>query len=219
MVCKMKQILTSMPLLLKGLFLTVEVGIFSIALGLSLGLVLGVLSSNRMKIPVLSSCVHVYVSVMRGTPIFVQILLVYFALPTLIKINFSPSAAGILALGCNSAAYISEIVRCGMNAVGTGQWEAAYVLGYSKPQTLSSVILPQVLKQTLPALTNEITSLIKLTSLLMVIGVPELTKVGKDIVARQLDPMAIYLCIAVMYYLLTTSVGMLSHKLEEKLEK
>jgi ABC-type amino acid transport system permease subunit len=134
------------------------------------------------------------------------VLIVYYALPELIGISFSPFIAGILALGLNSTAYISEIVRGGINAIPEGQWEAAYVVGLNPWQTLRGIILPQMIRMTLPSLTNELTALIKETSILMMIGVAELTKISKDIVSRELDPMTIYLTAAVLYLAMTSGV-------------
>ena len=113
-------------------------------------------------------------------------------------------------------AYISEIVRGGINAIPEGQWEAAYVIGLKPWKRLQGIILPQMLRITLPSLTNELTALIKETSILMVIGVAELTKVSKDIVARELDPMTIYLAAAVLYLVMTSSVSALLLNITQK---
>src|SRR6202000_1452775 len=99
-----------------------------------------------------------------GTPIFVQVLICYYALPEVLGISLSPFVAGVLALGINSTAYISEIVRGGINAIPEGQWQAAYVLGLSRSKTLQGIVLPQMFRIILPSLTNELTSLIKETS-------------------------------------------------------
>jgi ABC-type amino acid transport system permease subunit len=134
-------------------------------------------------------------------------LIAYYALPEILGITLSPFTAGVAALGVNSTAYISEIVRGGINAIPEGQWEAASVIGLSPAKTLRWVILPQTLRMTLPSLINELTALIKETSILMVIGVAELTKVSKDIVARELDPMTIYLAAAALYLLMTSGIA------------
>jgi ABC-type amino acid transport system permease subunit len=157
-----------------------------------------------------------FVWIVRGTPLFVQVLIVYYALPELIGVSFSPFIAGVIALGINSMAFISEIVRGGINAISEGQWEAAYVIGLGPLHTLKGIILPQMVRITLPGLTNELTALIKETSILMVIGVAELTKVSKDIVTRELDPMTIYLAAAVFYLLMTSSVSLVVQQMQKR---
>jgi polar amino acid transport system permease protein len=159
---------------------------------------------------------NTFVWVVRGTPLFVQILIVYYALPEVIGLSFTPFTAGVIALGINSTAYISEIVRGGINAIPEGQWEAAYVIGLNPLQILQGIVLPQALRITLPGLTNELTALIKETSILMVIGVAELTKVSKDIVARELDPMTIYLAAALIYLTMTSLASWTTQGLQKR---
>lgn len=203
-------IIKSLPFLLKGALNTFYIAIVAIALGLCGGLVVGVLNCNKMRWQPLSFILSSFIWVIRGTPLFVQVLIVYYALPEVLQISLSPFSAGVIALGVNSTAYISEIVRGGVNAIPEGQWEAAYVLGLNPLKTLQGIILPQVLRITLPSLTNELTALIKETSILMMIGVAELTKVSKDIVARELDPMTIYLLAAAVYLAMTSAVALLT---------
>lgn len=206
----------SLPLLLKGVLATVEIAIVAIAIGLVGGLLFGILNCRKIHIPYVSLLIDGFVWVIRGTPLFVQVLIIYYALPELIGFSFSPFTAGVIALGINSTAYISEIVRAGIDAIPDGQWEAAYVLGLRPSQVLRGIILPQMFRITLPGLTNELTSLIKETSILMVIGVAELTKVSKDIVARELDPMTIYLTAAFLYLCLTSGISVLAQQLQKR---
>ena len=171
------------PILLKGAWFSLQIATFSLAIGLIFGLILGILNCNTLKVPIISQIISSFVLIIRGTPVYVQVLIIYFALPELIGINLSPFVAGILALGINSTAYITEIIRCGINAISQGQWDAAYVLGYSKYKTLKHIIIPQMFKNVSPILTNESVTLVKETSLLSSIGVIELTKIGKNIIA------------------------------------
>lgn len=171
-------------------------------------MLVGILNCNKLCNPYLSIVLNAFVWVIRGTPLFVQVLIVYYALPEVLGISLSPFAAGVVALGVNSTAYISEVVRGGINAIPEGQWEAAYVIGLNPWKTLQGIILPQMFRITLPSVTNELITLIKETSILMVIGVAELTKVSKDIVSRELDPMTIYLAAAGLYLLMTSSVAL-----------
>lgn len=205
-------------LLLQGAKSTLEVTCVSLSLGALMGVVLGILNSHKWRNPAMGNLIHLFVSLIRGTPLFVQVLIFYFALPEILNIHLSPFTAGILALGLNSSAYISEIVRCGIDSIPEGQWEAAFVLGYGRFLTTFYIIIPQMLRNVLPALTNEVTALIKETSILMVIGVSELTKVGRDIVSRELDPLKIYLFVAVIYYTMTTAASSLLHFVERRLK-
>jgi His/Glu/Gln/Arg/opine family amino acid ABC transporter permease subunit len=209
-------ILHSLPFLLKGAIVTIQLACIAISAGLCGGLAIGVMNCRKMPFPKLQMILQSFVWIIRGTPLFVQVLIVYYALPELLGISFSPFMAGVIALGLNSTAYISEIVRGGIDAIPDGQWEAAYVLGFNPMQTLKGIILPQMFRITLPSLTNELTSLIKETSILMVIGVAELTKVSKDIVARELDPMGIFLTAGMIYLILTSSIAYFNHKLQKR---
>ncbi len=156
----------SLPLMLKATVMTIKIACVSIVIGTIFGTLFGILNCRRLRLPLLAHAIDVYIIVIRGTPIYVQILIAYFALPDLLGINLSPFSAGVLALGANSVAYVAEIVRAGINSIRPGQWDAAYVLGYSLPTTLRSIILPQMLRNVLPALTNESIVLIKETSLI-----------------------------------------------------
>lgn len=206
----------SIPLMLHGAWITIQLAVASIAIGLCGGVVIGVLNCNKMSHSFSKIVLNGFVWIVRGTPLFVQVLIVYYALPELLGVSFSPFIAGVIALGVNSMAFISEIVRGGINAIPEGQWEAAYAIGLSPLDTLKGIILPQMVRITLPGLTNELTALIKETSILMVIGVAELTKVSKDIVTRELDPMTIYLAAAVFYLLMTSGVSLVVQQMQKR---
>lgn len=213
---KYSTLIKSLPFLLQGALATFETALVSIAIGLCGGIVIGVLNCNKMRNPFSRVVLNSFVWIIRGTPLFVQVLIVYYALPEVIGISLSPFTAGVIALGINSMAYISEIVRGGINTIPEGQWEAAYVVGLKPLQTLQGIILPQMLRINLPGLTNELTALIKETSILMVIGVAELTKVSRDIVARELDPMTIYLAAAVLYLVMTSSASLFAQYTQKR---
>lgn len=210
-------LLDSLPTMMKSALVTIEIALVAILFGFCLGMLFGILNCRKLRLKAVSVGIDAFVWMIRGTPLFVQLLIIYYALPELIGFSLSPFTAGVIALGINSTAYISEIVRGGIDAIPTAQWEAAHVLGYSKRQTLQAVIIPQMLKHVLPSLTNELTTLIKETSILMVIGVAELTKASKDIVARELDPMTIYLAAAALYLLMTSGVAFATQKLQKRL--
>jgi His/Glu/Gln/Arg/opine family amino acid ABC transporter permease subunit len=200
-------LIKSLPLLLKGVLMTVQIFLLSIGIGFCGGLFVGILNCRKLRSPIISYFLSGLVWMIRGTPLFVQVLIFYYALPEMLGISLSPFVAGVMALGINSTAYVSEIVRGGIDSVPDGQWEAAYVLGLKPWQTLKGIILPQMAQVSLPSLTNELTTLVKETSILMVIGVAELTKVSKDIVARELDPMTIYLATAALYLVITSLIS------------
>src|SRR3989338_3722358 len=140
-----------LPLLLKASLITLQASALGTVFGLAAGILLGVFNSERLKKLGISQIIDLYVAVIRGTPIFVQLLIVYFALPEILGIDIPPLAAGVTALGLNSSAYLSEIIRGSINAIPVGQWEAAETLGYSRTQSLRYIILPQAIKHALPA--------------------------------------------------------------------
>lgn len=215
----MTHFLHHFPHLLKGVAVTLQISTISIALGLMGGVAVGVINCDKISTPFLRRFFSGFVWVIRGTPLFVQVLIIYYALPEVIGISFSPFTAGVIALGINSTAYISEIVRGGINAIPGGQWDAAWVLGLNRSKTLRGIILPQVFNNCLPSITNELTSLIKETGILMVIGVAELTKASRDIVVRELDPITIYLTAAAFYLALTSGISFLTHQLQKRYPK
>jgi polar amino acid transport system permease protein len=209
-------LMQSLPFLFQGALATLQIALVAIVIGLCGGVVVGVLNCNKLRNPISDIILRSFVWVIRGTPLFIQALIAYYALPEVLGISLSPFTAGVIALGINSTAYISEIVRAGINAIPEGQWEAAYVLGLKPSKTLQGIILPQMTRNILPSLTNELTALIKETSVLMVIGVAELTKVSKDIVSRELDPMTIYLAAAAIYLVMTSGVSLIAHYTEKR---
>lgn len=209
-------LIKSLPFLFQGALATIEIAFVSILIGLCGGIAIGILNSNKMRNLISKIAFNGFVWTIRGTPLFVQVLIIYYALPEILGISLSPFIAGVTALGINSMAYISEIVRGGINAIPEGQWEAAHVIGLKKWQTFQGIILPQMLRINLPGLTNELTALIKETSILMVIGVAELTKVSRDIVARELDPMTIYLAAAFFYLVMTSSASLFAQYAQKR---
>jgi L-cystine transport system permease protein len=143
-----------------------------------------------------------YVSVFRGTPLLVQLFVIYYGLPG-IGIEFTPVTAGILALSLNAGAYLSESLRGAILGIGKGQWHAGFSLGLTYPQTLGLVILPQALRTAVPAMSNTLISLIKDTALVSVITVTELMLVTKELIAVTFRPLPLYVAAAVVYWLLS----------------
>lgn len=208
-------ILHSLPLLLNGLFNTLIVASVGLSIGIIGGIVCGLLSCNKYK-SWYTFPITIYVLVIQGTPVFLQLLLVYFAVPAAIGINFSALTAGIITLGVNSIAYITEIMRGGINAINNGQWEASYVLGLSTSATIKKIILPQVAPIVFLPLVNESTTLLKETSIMATIGLCELTQIGMNISARTLDPITTYTVIGGIYLVITLIITCCTKFLERK---
>ncbi|MFO1257479.1 MAG: amino acid ABC transporter permease [Gammaproteobacteria bacterium] len=209
-------VIKSLPLLGQGAIITLKICTISIVVGLMVGTVFGVLNSKYVACQIGKQLIQAYVALIRGTPLFVQLLIIYFGLPSMLHVEISAELSGIIALSCNSAAYLSEIVRGGLNHLPTGQYEAAYVLGYSKVEAIFYILMPQMYKNVWSAITNEFVALIKESSILMMLGVHELTKVSKDIVTKELKPMQIYLMTALIYFLLTWVTAKILKKYEVK---
>lgn len=205
----------SLPQLLKGMLATIGLSIACIALSLIIGTLLGVVRHDRGKIGLLSKLIDFYISYVRGVPYFIQLLLAYFVFPEILGIEISALTAGIVSLGICSAGHTAEIVRGGMNSIPEGQWEAATALGYSRFARLRQIIMPQMFYFALPALFNECIGVVKSTSMLSAIGILEVTKVGQNIIAREMDPVTIYLAIAAMYYCFIMLIAYCGKRLEK----
>src|SRR5258708_10046567 len=173
MIIDINLIIEYLPLLLQGLLVTLQIAGISCCIGLILGTILALLETSNHSL--LRLFVTIYVVIIRGTPMLIQIFCAYFLLHQ-IGIHNSALWTAIIAIGLNSAAYISQIIRSGISSIGSGQIEAAQVLGFSTTDTIRYIILPQALRTTLPALGNEFVTLIKDSALASVISVPELTK-------------------------------------------
>ncbi len=206
----------SLPLLFKGAAMTVQILISAVGLSLLLGLVFGLLSCSKLRIPILSQAVESLTFVLRAIPFFVQLLLVYFVLPDLFGINLEPFSASVIALGLCSSGYIAQIVRGGLNSIPPIQWESAFSLGFNQLQSLCYIILPQVGRNILPMLNNEFDSLLKSTSIVSSIGMLELTRIGMNLVSREMQPVAIYLTVALFYLGLSACLNLIMRAFERR---
>lgn len=203
-------------LLFRGCIYTLAIGTTSMVFGLILGSMIGTITSKHFPYRWLQKVGVSYVALIRGTPVFIQVLIIYFALPVIVRVNLSPITSGIIALSLNSSAYLSEHFRAGFNSIPNGQWEAAVILEYKPYQIYTYILYPQVFRNILPAITNELISLIKESSVLMIVGVPELTKVSRDIVSRELNPVQMYGLAALLYFIMTSLLSYLSRQLEKR---
>lgn len=204
----------SVPVLAAGLGNTVKICVLAMVLGAVLGAVLGLLSLSRFRAA--RGAVMAYVDFIRGTPLLVQIFLVYFALPV-IGVNLPEFWAGVIALGLNAAGFIAETVRAGVGSVERGQSEAARSIGMRHSQNLFHILLPQSFRAIVPPATNELITLVKGSALLSVISVYELTRAGQAIISVHFAPFEIYLMIAVYYYVTISALAWFSRWLERRL--
>lgn len=204
----------ALPILAVGLLATLKVCLAAIAIGIVLGFALGFGALSRFR--AVRIAILAYVDFVRGTPLLVQIFLVYFALPV-IGINFNEYWAGVIALSLNAGGFICEIVRASMQSVDRGQTEAAQSIGMRHGQIALHVLFPQAWRRILPPLTNELISLIKGSALLSAISVYELTHAGQEIIATYFSPFEIFLLIALYYYALISALAWLSRYLERRL--
>jgi polar amino acid transport system permease protein len=202
------------PVLLQGLMVTLQIAAIGCFIGLVLGTLLALMQTSASKL--LRAIVTVYVVIIRGTPMLIQILGAYFLLPQ-IGIYISALWTAIIAIGLNSGAYISQVIRSGISSIGAGQIEAAKVLGFSTGATIRYIILPQALRTTLPALGNEFVTLIKDSALASTISVPELTKQASFIKSKTFDAITVYFAVAVLYLILTSTVSLFIAYLEKRM--
>jgi cystine transport system permease protein len=202
------------PVMLKGTGYTLLFAVASMLLGLPLA---GLITLVRvLRVAVLHRLMALYVSVMRGTPLLVQVFIVYYGLPS-IGIEFSPITAGILSLTLNVAAYMSETLRGAIGAVTRGQWLAGTSLGLTRHQTLRYVIGPQALRAAVPSLSNSLISLIKDTSLVSVIAVTELMLATKELISTTFQPFPLYVAAAGIYWILSVSFEQIQRRMERRL--
>ena len=204
----------SIPLLLEGTWVTLYVSFFAGVIGTFAGIVIGLLSLSNIK-PV-EWVIRIYVDFVRGTPLLIQIFLVFFALPV-VGITMNEIWAGITALAFNLAGYAAEIVRGGVGAVEKGQTEAAKSVGMTRGKILVYILLPQAARQMVPPFTNEMITMIKSSSLLSVISVYELTRSGQAIISVHFVPFEIYGLLALYYWVMITTLSWLTRRLEARL--
>ncbi len=198
---------------LKGVWLTARLALLSLALGLPIGLLLALMRVQSSRL--IAAPAALYVEVMRGTPLLVQILFIYFVLP-IFGVHLPAFTSGVIALTLNSAAYISEIFRAGILSIDAGQMEAARALGMTYPQAMRSIILPQTFRRVVPPLTNEAIALLKDSSLVSVIGLTELARTGQELASRYAAPLTIWPVVAVFYLLLTFPLTRVAEYLERR---
>jgi len=204
----------SLPLLLQGAWLTVQITILAVFLGTIIGFVIGIMRVSHS--PILSAPAAVYVEFIRGTPLLVQLFLIHFATPQLIGFSLEAYTSAVVAMSINSGAYVAEIVRGGIQSIEKGQMEAARSLGMNYGQAMWYIILPQAFRRILPALGNEFIALLKDSSLVSVITLEELTRKGQLIIGRTYKPFEIWIMVALIYLVMTLTMSRLVAYMERR---
>ncbi|EYB69670.1 amino acid ABC transporter permease [Deinococcus phoenicis] len=206
----------ALPTLLRAAPITLGYALAAMLLGLPLALLVAL--ARLSGIAFLRWLSGVYVSFIRGTPLLVQIFVVYYGLPSF-GVTLSPLVGGVLALTLNAAAYLSETMRAAILSVPRGQWEAALSLGLTRRQTLRLVVLPQAARVALPSLGNTLIGLVKDTSLVSVITVVELLRSAQLVIARTFEPFGPYLAAALIYWVLSSLLELVQRRLETRLAR
>ena len=208
--------INSLPLLITGAGITIQITAISVGLGLIIGMFVGIARISNVKL--LRWLAAIYIDFLRGTPLLVQIFLIYFALPVILEQRVDPFIAASTACGINSGAYIAEIFRAGIQAIDEGQMEAGRSLGMTWVQTMRYIIVPQAFKNIVPPLGNEFIALLKDSSLVSVIGFEELTRRGQLIIARTYGSLEIWISVALIYLVMTLTISRLVAYLEKRLD-
>ncbi len=203
------------PMLMRGLKLTIEITIGGLFFGFLLGSAAGLMKLSRNFL--VRKVAGVYVEAIRGTPMLVQAMFLYYGVPMAIGMRIPPLTAGIIIIAVNSGAYIAEIVRGAVQSINPGQVEAGRSIGLTSAQTMRYIVWPQALKRMIPPLGNQFIISLKDTSLLMVIGVGELMRTGQEITSVNFRAFEVYLAVACVYLVMTLSISYTMRMIEKKL--
>ncbi|AEK19624.1 amino acid ABC transporter permease [Methanococcus maripaludis] len=205
----------NIPFIIDAVFVTLKITIMSFLLAVIIAVLVGsVRAMNFSK--TLDLVLMAYVEVFRGTPLLIQLFFIYYGLPS-IGITMSSTFAAVLGLSLNGGAYISEIIRAAIQSVPVGQFEAAESLGMGKIESMVYIVLPQAFRITIPPLVNSFSSILKESSLISILAITELTRIGQLIYTRTSRPFEIYLTIGLIYLLLVSIISISSWKIEKKL--
>ena len=203
---------TMMPQMMEGLKVTLQVFVLTLVLSVPLGIVVAL--CRLSKITILNKIMEIYILIMRGTPLLLQIIFIFFGLP-IVGVRIDRMPAAILAFTLNYGAYFAEIFRAGIGSIDEGQYEGAEVLGLSKVDTFFRIILPQAFKRVLPPVANEVITLVKDTALVYAVGFDDLLKVGKTATNRDATLMPLVL-VAVIYLVLILVLSKVLGYVEKK---
>ena len=195
----------SVPVLLQGLRYTLIITAGGLFFGFILGAASGLMKLSRN--PILPKIAGVYIESIRGTPLMVQVMFLYFGLPLLLGMRIPPLTASIIAIAVNAGAYIAEVVRGAVQSIEKGQVEAGRSIGLSRSQTMLYIIWPQAFRRMIPPLGNQFIISLKDTSLLVVIGMGELTRTGQEIIAENFRAFEVWLTVAIIYLIITRTLS------------
>lgn len=212
----MDVIIEALPYLFEGLVVTLKVFLIAIVLGFIIGLIIALMRLSPFR--VLKWTARIFVDIIRGTPILVQLFFFYFGLNSLDFISLDRVPAGILTVAINAGAYYSEIIRAGIQSLDKGQNEAARSLGLSSTQSMRYIVLPQSFRRMLPAFTNQAIISLKDTSLLSVIGIADLTQKGQVQIAATFKAFEIWITVGIIYFIVIYILSLLSNYLERKFQ-
>lgn len=207
----------SLPTLLQGLMVTLQLTSISLVLATCIGLIMGLFRISQNKL--LSLLAVGYVYLIRGTPLLVQILFIYYGIPKVFDIRLAAFTAGVIAVSLNAGAYLVEIFRAGIESIERGQMEAGRSLGFTYGQTMRLIILPQAVRRMIPAFVNQFIISLKDTSLLSVIGIAELTMQGQSIYAMNFRAFEILTAVGAIYLIVISCLTLLSAWLERRLSR
>lgn len=213
---KVDIIVAAIPMLLKGLQVTVYIFVIAIILGFLIGLVMALLKLAPIKI--LNWIAKIYVDAIRGTPFIVQLFFIYFGVNSLHLVSLDNTTAGIVTVAINAGAYFAEIIRAGIQSIDKGQTEAARSIGFTATQTMRYVVLPQAFRRMLPTITNQSIISLKDTSLLSIIGIADLTQQGQIQAAATFEAFKIWLTVGIIYFLFIYLLTLLANFVERRIE-
>jgi len=209
--------LTNLKFLVSGMGVTIYISIISIIISMILGFIVAIPSLAKNKF--LTYINIGYVEIVRAIPLLVLILWIYYGLPIMTGLSFSPFVSGIIALAISESAFQAEIFRAGINSIKKSQWEAGSSLGLTFYKRLRLVILPQAIKNILPALGNQFVYVLKMSSLVSIIGIADLTRKANELVVSTYRPLEIYTFLILEYLILILIVSFFVRKLEKKLKQ
>lgn len=200
-----------------GLGNTIVMALFAVIIGLIFGLIIALIRNNyenNKRLPLLNTLCKGYVAIIRGTPVLLQLMIIYYVI--FASVNINVVLVGIIAFGLNSAAYVSEIIRAGLDSIDKGQMDGGRALGFNYHETMRYIILPQALKNVMPALCNEFITLLKETSVAGYIGIIELTKAGDIIASRTYNYFFPLILTALIYLILTLGLSKIVTRFEKR---
>jgi polar amino acid transport system permease protein len=209
-------ITAALPMLLKGLQVTLYIFVIAIILGFLIGLVIALFRLAPLKI--LNWIAKVYVDAIRGTPFIVQLFFIYFGVNSLQVVSLNSTTAGIITVAINAGAYFAEIIRAGIQSIDKGQSEAARSIGFTGAQTMRYVVLPQAFRRMLPTITNQSIISLKDTSLLSVIGIADLTQQGQIQASATFEAFKIWLAVGIIYFIIIYLLTMLANFIERRIQ-